>query len=153
MTYSKLRKRYEGSKVPPEYRLLAPCVGGFLLPISLFWFGWTADKGVSWPCPLFAAIFFGMGSYVTFNGGAIYFIDAYGMANGASAISANGLLRYAAAGALPLVTRQMYSALGIGWASSLLGFVSVALVPLPFIFFRFGHRIRARSAYIEVPKS
>jgi len=49
--------------------------------------------------------------------------------------------------AFPLFTFQMYQRLGIGWATSLLGFISVAMVGIPFVFFAFGPGIRAKSRY------
>lgn len=149
LTYPKLLDRYNG-KVPPEYRLLPAMFGAPLLPISLFWFGWTASTSnhVSWPVPVVGAIPFGMGNLMVYSAGGAYFLDAYGMANGASALSANGLMRYIAGGAFPLFARQMYQGLGIGWASSLWGFVACALVPMPFVFFKYGARIRKGSKFI-----
>lgn len=44
---------------------------------------------------------------------------------------------------LPLV----YEALGIGWATSLLGFLALVMIPIPYLFFRFGRSIRAKSRY------
>lgn len=41
----------------------------------------------------------------------------------------------------------VYRNLGIGWASSLLGFFAVALLPVPWIFFKFGKVIRSKSRY------
>lgn len=41
----------------------------------------------------------------------------------------------------------VYEALGIGWATSLLGFISVAMIPIPYLFFKWGPKIRARSKY------
>jgi hypothetical protein len=78
---------------------------------------------------------------------ANYLIDTYQALNGASAIAANGLLRYTLGGIFPLVTLQMYHNLGISWATSLLGFISVALMPVPWVLFKFGKMIRARSSY------
>ncbi|KAK4626423.1 Polyamine transporter 4 [Fulvia fulva] len=77
----------------------------------------------------------------------MYTIDVYGPLNGASAMAANGLLRYILSGCFPLWTVQMYEALGIGWATSLLAFVCVAMLPIPFIFFKYGPAIRRRSRY------
>jgi hypothetical protein len=37
--------------------------------------------------------------------------------------------------------------MGVAWATSLLGFVTVALLPIPWVFYRFGPKIRQRSAY------
>lgn len=36
----------------------------------------------------------------------------------------------------------MFSALGIGWGSSLLAFVAVAMIPVPIIILKYGKRIR-----------
>jgi ABC-type transport system involved in cytochrome bd biosynthesis fused ATPase/permease subunit len=44
----------------------------------------------------------------------------------------------------------VYSHLGIGWASSLLGFIALALLPVPWVFFKYGKKIRAMSNY-ETP--
>lgn len=41
----------------------------------------------------------------------------------------------------------VFEALGIHWASSLLGFAALALTPLPWVFFRFGPRLRGMSKY------
>ena len=41
----------------------------------------------------------------------------------------------------------MYSTLGIHWAASLLGFLALALTPVPWVLFQFGPKIRARSKY------
>lgn len=49
-----------------------------------------------------------------------------------------------------MFTVQMFSSLGIGWASSLLGFVSVVLVPVPWVLYKYGRRIRAHSQYITI---
>lgn len=41
----------------------------------------------------------------------------------------------------------MYDGLGIDWASSLLGFMSIALLPIPWVLFKYGAKIRAKSQY------
>lgn len=47
----------------------------------------------------------------------------------------------------PLFTFQMYETLGVAWATSLLAFLSVVMIPIPFVFFKFGPTIRAKSQY------
>jgi len=37
--------------------------------------------------------------------------------------------------------------LGINWASTLIGLISLALAPIPFLFFKYGARIRTRSTF------
>ena len=41
----------------------------------------------------------------------------------------------------------VYERLGIGWASSLLAFLALALLPVPWAFYKFGKQIRAMSHY------
>ena len=45
---------------------------------------------------------------------------------------------------LPLGGLEMYNALGLGWGNSLLGFISLILIPMPLIFYVFGERIRTK---------
>lgn len=49
--------------------------------------------------------------------------------------------------AFPLFGTQMYNKLGYSWASSLLAFLTVVMVPFPFIFFKYGKKIRGRSRF------
>lgn len=49
--------------------------------------------------------------------------------------------------AFPLFGNQMYETLGFQWASSLLAFLTVIMVPFPYLFVKYGKRIRARSRY------
>ncbi|RFU80690.1 hypothetical protein TARUN_1514 [Trichoderma arundinaceum] len=149
-TYPALQAKYGVGAVPPEYRLYGAMVGCALNPISLFWFGWAANAGVYWISPVIAAVPFAVGNIMVYSSGALYIMNSYGSLHGASALSANSLLRYAGGGAFPLFTVQMFSSLGIGWASSLLGFVSVALVPVPWVLYKYGKRIRAHSQYIVI---
>lgn len=62
-------------------------------------------------------------------------------------MAANGLMRYLLGACFPLWSFQMFEALGVDWAASLLGFVCVALLPIPFALYKFGPVIRAKSNY------
>ena len=75
-----------------------------------------------------------------------YLIDAYTV-YAASVIAANTVLRSLLGALLPLAGPSMYGALGLGWGNSLLGFVALAMVPLPFIFWRYGERIRTSKRF------
>ena len=78
--------------------------------------------------------------------GLSYIIDVYLMyAN--SAIAANSLLRSMAGGGFPMFAAQMYNNLGVPWATSLLGFLTVAFLPVPILFFIYGKRIRQLSRF------
>ena len=65
----------------------------------------------------------------------------------ASAIAANTVCRSALGAVAPLFTEQMFTALGVGGAGSLIGGVAVLLAPIPFMFWKYGARIRARSKF------
>jgi energy-converting hydrogenase Eha subunit G len=78
---------------------------------------------------------------------ATYLVDTYLSINAASAVAANGFLRYALGAVFPLFTLQMYRGLGVNWATSLLGFVTIVLMPIPWVLFKYGKAIRARSKY------
>ena len=56
----------EGRKgvIAPEHRLYPAMIGSIALPISLFWFGWTAK--LHWISPVCAAIPFGWGNFLVF---------------------------------------------------------------------------------------
>jgi MFS family permease len=144
------RKSGDMTQLPPEERLYPAMLGSMLLPISLFWFAWTARSDIHWISPIIATIPFGIGNMLVFCSTVLYLIDTYGPLLGASAAAANGVLRYLLGAVFPLFTVQMYRALGIGWATSLFGFVTVALMPIPWVLYRFGSKIRARSAYQTV---
>jgi len=48
---------------------------------------------------------------------------------------------------LILAMSIVYEKLGIDWATSLLAFVSLALLPVPWLFFKYGSLIRKKSGY------
>lgn len=133
--------------VAPEHRLYAAMMGSFGIPLGLFWFAWTARADIHWICPILATIFFAWGNVSIFISAALYLVDVYGPLNGASALAANGLMRYTLGAAVPLFTIQMYTRLGIAWATSLFGFLSLLMLPIPWVLFKYGRRIRAKSNF------
>lgn len=46
-----------------------------------------------------------------------------------------------------LTLYPVYEKLGIHWATSLLGFIALALIPIPFALYKFGPTIRAKSKF------
>jgi hypothetical protein len=44
----------------------------------------------------------------------------------------------------------MVRKLGFAWAMSLLGFVALVMMPIPWIFFKWGSSLRKRSRYVIV---
>lgn len=62
-------------------------------------------------------------------------------------MAANAFTRCAFAAAFPLFGLQMYDRLGFQWGSSLIAFLTVAMMPFPYLFFRYGRQIRKHSKY------
>jgi hypothetical protein len=137
-------KKLGGPK--PEARLPHLTLLSWLVPLGLFWFAWTADTAIHWASCILSGIPFGIGFVVLSLGITSYLIDCYGK-YAASALAANAILRSLFGATFPLFSRQMYDKLGAAWATSILGFISVALAPLPLVFYHFGPRIRAHSKF------
>lgn len=133
--------------VAPEKKLFNAAVGAILMPISLFWLAWTSRASIHWIAPVLSSVPFGFGLVWIFFGVILYYSLSFPPAYLASALAANNLLRYIVASAFPLFVVQMYEKLHIDWATSLLGFIALAMVPIPFLFMKFGGRIRAHSKY------
>ena len=94
--------------------------------------------------PIIGSSFFAFGAFLMFMAVLTYLGDAYPKYI-ASVYASNDLVRSSFGAAFPLFANAMYTKLGVGWASSLLGFLAVAFIPIPFVLFRFGKSIRLRS--------
>ncbi|KAK1764195.1 SCR1 protein [Phialemonium atrogriseum] len=132
--------------VEPEDRLQPGQIGAVCIPICLFIFAWTSRESVHWIVPIFGTAFFAPGFYLTFQSVLNYLGESYPR-HVASVFAGNTFFRSSFGGALPLAAPQMIRSLGIGWASSTLGFISLVLVPLPFVLERYGKRLRSWSKY------
>ncbi|KAM5436020.1 hypothetical protein McanMca71_000231 [Microsporum canis] len=135
-----------GGVMKPEYRLPPLIPGSLFVPIGLFWYGWTAEKGVHYMIPIVGTAFVGIGMIFTFMTISTYLVDAFTL-HSASALAANTVLRSIFGAVLPLCGQRMYRALGLGWGNSLLGFVALALAPLPVVFYVYGERIRTSKRF------
>ncbi|KAI0137548.1 major facilitator superfamily domain-containing protein [Xylariales sp. AK1849] len=140
-----LLKRNEG-RSEPEFRLPPAVAGAVLVPVGLFWFAWTTYPWVHWIVPIIGSGVFGMGTLLVFTGIFTFLVDAY-PSYAASALAANAFTRCAFAAAFPLFGLQMYHKLGNQWGSSLLAFLTVAMLPFPYLFFLYGKRLRKNSRY------
>ena len=139
-------KKSAMGEMKPEYRLPPLIPGAFLLPIGLFWYGWTAEKQVYWLVPILGTVLVGAGLTLSFIPVQAYFIDAY-TRYAASAIAANTVLRSLCGAILPLAGTPMYEKLGYGWGNSVLAFIALALTPAPFFIIKYGERIRKSKRF------
>jgi hypothetical protein len=127
-------------------RLPLAFLGGPFYVIALFWLGWSARQDVHWIVPSIAGIFFGLGFELIFMALLNYLTDSYEIF-AASAMAASSCCRSVFGAVLPLATTPMYEKLGVAWASSLLGFLSLLMCGIPWMFVRWGGTIRERSRF------
>jgi len=86
---------------------------------------------------MLSGIMFGLGLALVFMTCLNYITDAYTV-YAASALAASSMSRSVFGAALPLAARKMYASLGVGWATSCMGFVAIGLGCVPFIFMKYG---------------
>jgi MFS family permease len=141
--------RAAGGKAVPEARCPPMAIGGTLMVIGLFLLGWTADPKYHWILPVIATAFIGAGFNTTFQQCLNFLVDTYGM-YAASATGANTFLRSFVACGLPLAARPMFHHMGVGPACSLLGAIAAIMLPVPFLFMKFGLQLRRMSKFAPV---
>ncbi|CAJ2511646.1 Uu.00g072710.m01.CDS01 [Anthostomella pinea] len=142
------RKLAANNGVPvPEWRLPEVIAGGVSFTAGIFWFGWSGYRAdIHWIVPAASGILTGFGLMAIFLQSLNYLVDAYLMF-AASAIAGNTFLRSLCGAGFPLFSTYMFNGLGIQYASTLLGGVAAILAPIPVIFYLYGARIRAKSAF------
>lgn len=135
-------------KIPPEATARILILGSILTPIGQLIFAWTSLPPTHWAVPIAFGIPFGLGNSFSFIYGSNYLAGAYGI-YAASALAGNAVTRSLLGGLLPLAGPALYEALTPQWAGTFLGLLEVALIPIPFVFWRYGEKIRARSPAIR----
>ncbi|TKA75423.1 hypothetical protein B0A49_05036 [Cryomyces minteri] len=138
----------ETGKPPPEAMISVVCGAAILIPVGELIFAWTCTPNVHWIWPILAGIPFGMGNCTVFIYASNYLVHSYGI-YAASALAGNSVLRSVLGGTIPLAGPAMYHALGANWAGTTLGLLEAVCIPIPFIFYKYGHRIRMKSTLIR----
>ncbi|KAJ5310278.1 uncharacterized protein N7443_002739 [Penicillium atrosanguineum] len=139
----------ETGRVYPEAMVSFVCICSLLIPVGELWFAWTCSPAsIHWVVPLLAGIPFGAGNTGVFIYASNYLIGSYGM-YAASALAGNSVIRSVLGGVLPLAGSYMYDSLGPNWSGTLLGLLEVVIVPIPFVFYKYGHIIRQKSTLIQ----
>ncbi|KAL3233521.1 Polyamine transporter 4 [Nakaseomyces bracarensis] len=147
--YRGLRNPETGELLPihPERFLLACKIGSVALPVALFWQAWTSRPDVQWMAPIAAGVPFGFGLILIFFSVLMYFSTCYPPMVVASTLAANNMLRYITSSVFPLFTIQMYTNMKIKWASTLFALICVVMIPIPWIFERWGPKLRVMSQF------
>ncbi|EGR50883.1 uncharacterized protein TRIREDRAFT_75937 [Trichoderma reesei QM6a] len=143
--YLKMVHKYNG-KPPAEIRLIPMMISCWCIPIGLFIFAWTSYPRLIWVGPALGGFPVGFGFIFLYNSANNYLVDSY-QHQAASALAAKTCIRSFWGAGVVLFTEQMYARLGYQWASSLLAFISLACCAIPYCFWIWGAKIRARSKY------
>lgn len=137
-----------GAYIPPEFRLWPAIICGPLLPVALFWLGWTNYPTIPKWSNLGACALFGIVLISIYVSSYEYIIDSYGE-HAASALASITMARYLVAGGMVMAARPMYEGIGVHWTMTLMGCISALLAPMPLLFKKYGVRLRTRSTYAE----
>jgi len=133
----------DGAAMQPEVRLQALLPAYALIPCGLFIYGWTAQYKVQFMVPILATVLIGIGNIAVFMCVSLYLIDAFAF-YAASALAANTVIRSIMGAVLPLCGQKMYDTLGLGWGNSLLGFIGLGLLPVPWAILKWGEFLRKK---------
>ena len=106
----------------------------------------TSQKSFSIWSPIVASAVFGFGTITVFISSYMYVIDSYDT-YAASALGFMTVSRYCAAGGMTVAGIPFYSNMGVHYTLTILACIAVAMTPLPYVFWRFGHVIRGWSKF------
>ncbi|KAI9810821.1 MAG: hypothetical protein M1827_006028 [Pycnora praestabilis] len=145
--YQRWLKNHRG-KGAPEARIQLGKIAAVVFPISLFWFSWTSYKSIHWIVPIIASGFWGWSFYTLILMTYTYTEDSYKVYS-ASALAALGLIRNIAGAGFPLFAEQLFQNEGNEWAGSILAFLALVMIPIPFIWSRYGKALRMKSPWAK----
>ncbi|KAJ9605949.1 hypothetical protein H2200_009798 [Cladophialophora chaetospira] len=143
LTYRRLRARNQGSTYP-EFRapILLPATA--LSVIGFLWYGWSAQSRAFWLLVDIGAAVLSIGMQLAGMVVQAYVIDSY-HDHVSSASAGAQLVRSLTAFGFPLFAPAMYSAMGYGWANTLLALVSVVIsVPAAWLIWFYGAKMRGK---------
>ncbi|KAG2132064.1 major facilitator superfamily domain-containing protein [Suillus clintonianus] len=144
MTYTYLAAK-NGGKGKPEMRVPPLIIGSVIVPVGLFWYGWSAQAELHFMMPIIGTAIFGFGLMTTFLPIQLYLVDTFTYA--ASAVAAASTFRSLFGFAFPLFGQQMFAALGYGGGNSLLAGLAIIIgIPFPIWIYYAGERMRAKSS-------
>ena len=150
MMYAKVyarKVRDNGGIVIPEERFPLLMGVGWLMPAGILLCSWTASKSIHWIVPCIGIYLIGLGFITIFQGCLNYLVDTYTKYS-ASAIASNTFLRSIFAAAFPLFAKQLFVNVGVQWGGSILGFVALGMIPIPFVLYKYGAVIRTKKTYV-----
>ncbi|KAK9784491.1 hypothetical protein SCARD494_12840 [Seiridium cardinale] len=131
-------------KLATEFRLWLGIMAGPLLPIILFWLGWTNYSSVSKWSGIAACFLFGMTLTALYVCSYEPTVDTYGK-HLAIAFACIAMVRYLIAGGMAIATRPCMKA-SVCTGQTWLGGIAVSLTPASPLFWRLGPKKSKRAA-------
>ncbi|KAK1966144.1 major facilitator superfamily transporter [Colletotrichum sublineola] len=142
-------KNPETGQIEPEATVLLICIGAVLEPIGQLSFALTSlPVEIPFYWSVLSGVPFGYGFGLVFIYGTSYISKVFGM-YATSASAGNLVFRSILGAVLVLVGKSMYAALTPRIAGITVGVAEVVLMPVPFIFFKWGKKIRQKSKLIR----
>lgn len=131
-------------QIVPEHRLYGSMFGAVWLPVGLFIYSFTQYGYLSWVGPVIGLAPIAFGIYFVFESTYSYTADCYGE-NSSSAIAGQGLMRNTLGAVTPLFANAFFHDVGSQYAGVILALFGTLLSLIPFVMFKYGHMLRARS--------
>lgn len=141
-----VKAQIANSTYKPEMQLPQTMIAAVIVPIGLLVFGWTSYAHCHWIGPVIGGSIIVFGLVIAFSGIFAFTIEAYPL-YAASAMACNGVVRSTMASIFPLFSLQLYEAMGVHWATTMLALLVAAFIPMPVLFYKYGERIRAQSKF------
>ncbi|KAI4750660.1 MFS general substrate transporter [Aureobasidium sp. EXF-3400] len=141
-------KKQQNKKVEPEDKIIGFAIAAPCLAMGLWLFSWTIPPYVHihWIVSLLGLVLVGFAANefaYTLNA---YLSDSYTV-YASSSLAALAFLRGIVSGVMPLFAHQMFTGLGSNIAGSIIAGVATLFCVMPFIFFRYGKRMREKSRF------
>lgn len=141
------QRKNGGGELAPESKLTGwGFFAGIAFPISLYLFAWLALPQIHWFASLVPLALFGCASHVLFIMISDYTVDSYGHL-ASSAVTGQSFARELMSAGLIIAGQDFYENVGYPQATTILAAFATILGVLPFVFSKYGPRIRERSAY------
>ncbi|KAH8892539.1 major facilitator superfamily transporter [Thozetella sp. PMI_491] len=139
----------ETNRPQPEATVLLICIGAVLEPLGQLMFALTSlPVEIPFIWSVLSGVPFGYGFGLVFIYGTNYISNVFGI-YATSASAGNLVFRSIFGAVLVLVGKSMYYALTTRGAGIALGVAEVVLMPVPFIFYKWGRNIRQKSKLIR----
>ncbi|KAI0160109.1 major facilitator superfamily domain-containing protein [Xylariaceae sp. FL1272] len=135
--------------VVPEHRLYGAMFGAIWLPVGLFIYSFTQYAFLTWVGPVIGLAPIAFGIFFVFESTYSYTADCYGE-SASSAIAGQGLMRNTLGAVTPLFASAFFHNVGSQYAGLILALFGTFLSMIPFVMFKYGHKLRARSKLAKV---